>query len=184
MANKSKKIRSAQQKKELNQKIAEIIWITLGGIVGVAGIVSLVLGTFISNMSDNFKSHPFYPLYQFQEKFFTWLKSWSNISLNSFVVLGIILISIACVYLLIVLYIYANKQDAKDKRSKAKKLRERNLKKFEEERIAAEEAAALRLAEEEKDLAEQTPQQEVSETKEVEAEKENEAAANEKEETK
>ena len=91
MANKNKKIRSAQQRKELNQKIAEIIWVTLGGIIGVAGIVSLVLGTFISNMSDNFHSHPFYPLYQFQEKFFTWLKSWSHISLSSFVIFGIIL---------------------------------------------------------------------------------------------
>lgn len=169
MANKNKKIRSAQQRKELNQKIAEIIWVTLGGIIGVAGIVSLVLGTFISNMSDNFHSHPFYPLYQFQEKFFTWLKSWSHISLSSFVIFGIILISFACVYLLIVLFVYANKQDAKDKRNKAKKLRERNLKKFEEERAAAEEAAALKREEEEKAAleAQQSPLQEETEQQEV-----------------
>ena len=120
-------------------------------------------------MSDNFHSHPFYPLYQFQEKFFTWLKSWSHISLSSFVILGIILISFACVYLLIVLFVYANKQDAKDKRNKAKKLRERNLKKFEEERAAAEEAAALKREEEEKAALEvqQSPLQEETEQQEV-----------------
>ena len=179
MANKNKKIKTAQQRKELNQKIAEIIWVTLGGIIGVAGVVSLVLGTFISNMSDNFKSHPFYPLYQFQEKFFTWLKSWSHISLSSFIVLGVILISIACVYLLIVLYIYANKQDEKDKRNKAKKLRERNLKKFEEERAAAEEAAALRRAEEEKETTQQ-----VSEEPKEETSEENNATDNQVEEVK
>ena len=141
--NKASTLSSTQKRKALNQKIAEIIWIAIGAIVIAAGFLSCILGTLISNMNGNFERHSFYPIYKFEIDFFEWLNKWSKINLKSFLVLGFYLIVFSMVYLLIVLYIYATKKDAQDKKDKARKLRERNLKRFEDERKQVEEQAKL-----------------------------------------
>ncbi len=123
--NKEKKVRSAEAKKKLNRKIAEIIYIVIGGIVMLAGVVSLVLATFINNMDGAFTSHPFYPLYQFQTSFFETLGFGTD-----FRRFGTLLVILSLIYFLIVFYVFAAKADIDEKKSKQKKLREQNLKKF------------------------------------------------------
>lgn len=124
--NKGSKVRrSADERKKLNRKIAEIIYISIGGIVMALGITSLILSAFINNMEGAFTAHPFYPLYQFETSFFETIGFGSD-----FRRFGTLLVLISMVYLLIVLYVYSLKADVEDKRAKQKKLREQNLKKF------------------------------------------------------
>ena len=58
--------------------------------------------------------------------------------MSTFLGLGSWLLIVACAYELIVIAIYANKDDAKEKREKARKLRERNARKFKEDQQANE----------------------------------------------
>ncbi len=122
MKEKKQKMTSAQ-KSELNWKIAEIIWYSIGGIILLAGVVFSVLGLLIINMEGNFTHHPFYPLYKAQGEFFGWLGFGSTFS-NA----GLMLILFAVVYFCIVFYIFAKRQDIKDKKKKIKNNREKSLK--------------------------------------------------------
>lgn len=114
--------RTKESKKELNWKIAEIIWYSIGGIALIGGFVFSILGLMIVNMSGNFKKHPFYGLYQSQGKFFNWLGFGS-----SYANLGVMLIIFSTVYLIIVFYIFAKRADIKTKKSQKAKERVNNF---------------------------------------------------------
>lgn len=113
---KTKKKRTSAQKKELNWKIAEIIWYSIGGIVLVGGLVFSILGMLIMNMDGNFTKHALYPLYKSQGEFISWLgfgSSYANI--------GLMLILIALVYFFIVFFIFAKRADVKAKKNRLNK---------------------------------------------------------------
>lgn len=121
MAKKSK--RTAEEKKELNWKIAEIIWYSIGGIILAGGLTFSILGLLIVNMSGNFKNHPFYQLYLAQNRFISWL-GWGG----SYAEIGLMLILLALVYFIIAISLFARRQDAKEKRLKKAKERRGNFK--------------------------------------------------------
>lgn len=127
---KNKVKRTPEQRKELNSKIAEIIWYSIGGIVLIGGFVFSILGLLIMNMRNNFTTHPFYPLYEAQGRFFSWLGFGSTYA-NA----GLMLILVAVVYLIIVFYIFSNIADVKEKRNKNKKIQKKSLKIVIEENV-------------------------------------------------
>lgn len=136
------KLKKTQSKKELSAKIAEIIWVTLGGLVLLCGVVCLVLSIVINNIgtdTTNMYSHPLFFLVEWQDAFVTWFNEWSKASITSFSNLGLWLVICSVIYLLIVIAVYANRQDNLDKKAKAKKLREKNARKFLEEQQLNEE---------------------------------------------
>ena len=134
MAKEKKAKRTPEQIKELNWKIAEIIWYSIGGIVLVGGFVFSVLGLLIMNMDGNFKHHPFYPLYESQAEFFEWLGFGSTYA-NA----GLVLILISIVYFLIVFVAFAKRADINTKRNRQKQERKKSLKLIvEEEPIVSE----------------------------------------------
>lgn len=119
----AKRKRTKEETKELNWKIAEIIWYSIGGIILLGGLTFSVMGVMIMNMNGNFKYHPFYGLYQSQSAFFKWLGFGS-----SYANLGVMLILISMLYFVIVFYIFARRADIKDKKTKQNKERVRNFK--------------------------------------------------------
>ncbi len=119
---KEKRKRTAEEKKELNWKIAEAIWYSIGGIVLVGGIVFSLLGLLIMNMDGNFTKHPLYPLYKAQGEFYAWLGQGT-----SFANTGLVLILFSIVYFLIVFYLFSRRADIKEKRLRQKKERKKNL---------------------------------------------------------
>ena len=136
------KLKKTQSKKELSAKIAEIIWVTLGGLVLLCGVVCLILSIVINNIgtdTTNIYSHPLFFLVEWQDTFVTWVNEWSKASITSFSNLGLWLVICSVIYLLIVIAVYANRQDNLDKKAKAKKLREKNARKFLEEQQLNEE---------------------------------------------
>ena len=140
------KIKKNQSKKELSTKIAEIIWMSIGGLVLLSGVICLIWSIVINNIgtdSTNMFSHPLYFLVEAQESFFKWLTEWSKLEVSTFAELGTWLVLGSAAYLLIVLAVYGAKQDNLDKKLKAKKLREKNARKFLEEQKANEEKAKL-----------------------------------------
>lgn len=120
---KNKVKRTPEQRKDLNNRIAEIIWYSIGGVILLGGFVFSILGLLIMNMNNNFTTHPFYPLYQAQGRFFSWLGFGSTYA-NA----GLVLILIAVVYLIVVFYIYSNIADVKEKRNRSKKIQKKSLK--------------------------------------------------------
>ena len=112
--------RTAEQKKELNLKIAEIIWYALGGVVFVGGLVFSILGLIVRNLSGNFTDHP---LIIAQKEFFAWLKFGS-----SYANAGLVLLLVSLLYFIIVFFIFANIADVKQKREKNRKERKKSLK--------------------------------------------------------
>ncbi len=133
---KEKKKRTKEEVKELNWKIAEIIWYSIGGIVLVGGLVFSVLGLLIINMEGNFKYHPFYGLYESQAKFFKWLGFG-----NSYANLGIMMILVSLLYFVIVFYIFAKRVDVKEKKLKKSKDRIKNFKLILDEKPVEQEPA-------------------------------------------
>ena len=136
------KLKKTQSKKETSVKIAEIIWMSIGGLVLLCGVVCLILSIVINNIgtdTTNMYNSPLYFLVEWQDAFVTWLNGWSKLNIKSFSHLGLWLVICSVVYLLIVLAVYASKQDGLDKKLKAKKLRERNARKFLEEQALNEE---------------------------------------------
>ena len=128
----TKKIRTRAQRKELNNKIAEIIWLSLSGIILVSGILLSLSGALIETISGDFKNSPLYFLIQGQDGFINWVKSWwSSYPFSTFLATGVVLSLVGLVFLLLVLLVYSNKQDAIDRKEKARKLRENNVKRFE-----------------------------------------------------
>ena len=125
-----------QKNKAIGKKVAEIIWVSIGLLIALTGIVFLVLSMIINNLGSNtgvMTGNPFAGLIDAQIAFKKWWNGWFFIKMSSFAGLGSWLVIIACVYLLIVFAVYASKQDAKEKKDKAKKLRERNAMKFKEQ---------------------------------------------------
>ncbi len=134
---KEKRKRTKEEVKELNWKIAEIIWYTIGGIVLIGGLVFSVLGLLIINMEGNFNNHPFYGLYESQAKFFKWLGFG-----NSYANLGIMMILVSLIYFVIVFYIFANRVDVKEKKLKKSKDRVKNFRLILEDKPAEQESAS------------------------------------------
>ena len=144
------KLAKKQKMKALSLKVAEIIWISLGLAIALLGIICLVLGVIINNIGSNTAvntSSPFIGLLDAQDGFKTWFNSWFFIKMSSFLGLGTWLLIFACVYELIVLAVYASKDDAKEKRERAKKIREKNALKFKEEQAAIEASVTETVAE-------------------------------------
>ena len=115
---------------------------SIGGLVLLCGVVCLILSIVINNIgtdTTNMYNSPLYFLVEWQDAFVTWLNGWSKLNIQSFSNLGLWLVICSVVYLLIVLAVYASKQDGLDKKLKAKKLRERNARKFLEEQALNEE---------------------------------------------
>ena len=120
---KEKRKRTKEEKNELNWKIAEIIWYSIGGIILTAGVVFSFLGLLIVNMNGNFKYHPFYELYKSQASFFSWLGFGS-----SYANLGLMLLLISVIYFVIVISIFARRSDIKEKKLKRSKERRNSFK--------------------------------------------------------
>ena len=120
---KNKRKRTAEEVKELNWKIAEIIWYSIGGVVLLGGLVFSILGLLVLNMDGNFNNHPLYPLYEAQGKFFEWLGFGSTYA-NA----GLVLILCGIVYMLIVFYAFSKRAEVNDKKAKQKQTRKKNLK--------------------------------------------------------
>lgn len=136
------KLKKTQSKKETSVKIAEIIWMSIGGLVLLCGVVCLILSIVINNIgtdTTNMYNSPLYFLVEWQDAFVSWLNGWSKLTVKSFGNLGLWLVICSVIYLLIVLAVYASKQDNLDKKLKAKKLREKNARKFLEEQALNEE---------------------------------------------
>jgi hypothetical protein len=128
----ARKFKTARERKEFNSKIAEIIWLSIAGLIIFVGLLGAVAGLLINSMSGNFKSSPLYFLIEAQEGFFTWVKTWwEAYALTTFDKTGLVLMGIGLVLLLIVLLVYSNKEEAREKKEKARKLRESNVKRFE-----------------------------------------------------
>lgn len=135
------KLKKTQAKKETSVKVAEIIWMSIGGLALLCGVVCLILSIIVNNIgtdSTNMYNSPLYFLVEWQESFITWLNGWSKLNIKSFANLGLWLVICSVIYLLIVLAVYASKQDSLDKKAKAKKLREKNARKFLEEQALNE----------------------------------------------
>ncbi len=135
------KLAKKQKRKEISLKVAEILWLGIGGAIALCGIICLVLGFIINNIGSRTSVNtydPFIGLIDAQEGFKTWWNGWFFIKMSTFLGLGSWLLIVACAYELIVIAIYANKDDAKEKREKARKLRERNARKFKEDQQANE----------------------------------------------
>ena len=84
-------------------------------------------------------SSPLFFLVEWQDAFITWLNGWSKLEVKSVSQMGLWLVIGSAIYLLIVLAAYATRQDNIDKKAKAKKLREKNARKFLEEQQLNEE---------------------------------------------
>ena len=135
-------LKKTQAKKDTSVKVAEVIWMSIGGLVLLCGVVCLILSIVINNIgtdTTNMYNSPLYFLVEWQDAFVTWLNGWSKLNIKSFSHLGLWLVICSVVYLLIVLAVYASKQDGLDKKLKAKKLREKNARKFLEEQALNEE---------------------------------------------
>ena len=136
------KLKKTQSKKDLSAKIAEIIWLSIGGLVLLCGVVCLIWSIVINNIgtdTTNMYSSPLYFLVEWQDAFITWLNGWTKLEIKSVSQMGLWLVLGSVVYLLIVLAAYATRQDNLDKKAKAKKLREKNARKFLEEQQLNEE---------------------------------------------
>lgn len=136
------KLKKTQSKKDVSAKVAEIIWVSIGGLVLLCGVVCLIWSIVINNIgtdTTNMYSSPFFFLVEWQDAFITWLNGWSKLEVKSVSQMGLWLVLGSVVYLLIVLAAYANRQDNIDKKAKAKKLREKNARKFLEEQQLNEE---------------------------------------------
>ncbi len=130
------KVKKAQAKKVNGNKIAEIIWLSIGGVFLLWGVACLILALLIQNIGStdtSMKLSPLYFLIEFQSNFKTWWDSWFFWKTTSFLSMGIWFTLIFTVYELIILGVYAYKSDVDEKKQRAKKLRENNVKKFLEE---------------------------------------------------
>ena len=136
------KLKKTQSKKDVSAKVAEIIWLSIGGLVLLCGVVCLIWSIVINNIgtdTTNMYSSPLFFLVEWQDAFITWLNGWSKLEVKSVSQMGLWLVIGSAIYLLIVLAVYATRQDNIDKKAKAKKLREKNARKFLEEQQLNEE---------------------------------------------
>ena len=127
------KLKKTQSKKDVSAKVAEVIWMSIGGLVLLCGVVCLIWSIVINNIgtdTTNMYSSPLFFLVEWQDAFITWLNGWSKLEVKSVSQMGLWLVLGSAIYLLIVLAAYATRQDNIDKKAKAKKLREKNARKF------------------------------------------------------
>ena len=130
------KLARKQRNKAISLKVAEIIWISLGLGLALCGIICLVLGVIINNIGSSTAVNtydPFIGLLAAQDGFKTWWNGWFFIKMTSFSGLGSWLLVVACAYELLVLGIYATRDDAKERKERARRIRERNALKFKTE---------------------------------------------------
>lgn len=128
----ARKFKTARERKEFNSKVAEIIWISIAGFIMFVGLLCAIAGLLINSIDGNFKSSPLYFLIEGQEAFFTWVKTWwASYPLSSFAYTGLGLMGVGLLILLVILLVYSNKQEVQEKKERARKLREANVKKFE-----------------------------------------------------
>lgn len=130
------KLKKTQSRKEVSAKVAEIIWLSIGSLVLLCGVVCLILSIVINNIgtdSTNMYSSPLFFLVEWQDAFVVWFNEFTKLTIKSFANLGLWLVIGSVIYLLIVIAAYASRQDNLDKKAKAKKLREKNARKFLEE---------------------------------------------------
>jgi hypothetical protein len=121
-----------RERKELNSKIAEIIWLSLAGIILLTGLLFSITGVLIDSITGNFKNSPLYFLIEAQDGLFTWVKTWwTGFPFSTFASAGLVLLGVGLVFLLLILLVYSNKQEIDEKKEKARKLRENNVKRFE-----------------------------------------------------
>lgn len=124
--------RTSRERKELNSKIAEIIWLSLAGVILLSGLLSAIAGVLIDSISGNFKNSPLYFLIEAQDGLFGWVESWwTGYPFPTFASTALVLLGIGLVFLLLILLVYSNKQEIDEKKEKARKLRESNVKRFE-----------------------------------------------------
>lgn len=124
--------RTSRERKELNSKIAEIIWLSLAGVILLSGLLSAIAGVLIDSISGNFKNSPLYFLIEAQDGLFNWVESWwTGYPFPTFASTALVLLGIGLVFLLLILLVYSNKQEIDEKKEKARKLRESNVKRFE-----------------------------------------------------
>lgn len=129
----AKKIRSAQEEKALNNKVAEIIWLSLAGLILLLGLLAGIIHLITHNITGNQANSPFYFLIQFETGFITWVKSWwADFGLTHLGAVSFVLLIIGLAFLLLVLLIFSNRVDSVEKKDKAKLQREQNRKRFEE----------------------------------------------------
>ncbi len=136
------KVKKAQGKKTNGKKVAEVIYLSIGGVFLTWGVVCLVLALLIQHIgteTTSMKLSPLYFLIEFQANFKTWWDSWFFWKTTSFLSMGIWFTIIFGAYELLILSIYAYKSDVNEKKIRAKKLRENNVKKFLEEQKLNEE---------------------------------------------
>ena len=139
MAN--KQVRTTRERKELNNKIAEIIWLVISGALFLWGFIFSLMGALIQTITGNFKKSPLYFLVESQDKFFAWVLTWwKDCPLKSYSTMGIVIMIIGLVLLLIVLFLFSNKSEALEKKEKARKQRESNVKRFEAQLDSIQEA--------------------------------------------
>ena len=123
MAKKNRVARTAEQKKELNLKIAEIVWYSLGGVIAIGGIVFSILGLIVRNVFLFDQTNSNHPLRVAESEFFSWLGFGS-----SYANAGLVLILVAILYFAIVFFVFANVADVKQKREKHRKENKKSLK--------------------------------------------------------
>lgn len=143
------KLAKTQKNKANGRKIAEIIWLSVGGAIMLCGIVCMVLSLIINNLGADgslITNSPLYPLIKAQEDFKNWWNGWFFIKMSSFAGLGTWLVIISCAYSLIVLAVYASKQDVLEKKEKARKLREKNALKLKEQVASSNEDTSVENA--------------------------------------
>ena len=103
------KKRTIKEKKELNSKIAEIIWLSLSGIIILSGLLLAMASLLIDTISGNFKKSPLYFLIEMQDKLFAWIKTWwADYPFTTFSSTSLLLLGVGLVFLLLVLLINAH----------------------------------------------------------------------------
>ena len=99
-------LKKTQSKKEVSAKVAEVIWMSIGGLVLLCGVVCLVWSIVINNIgtdTTNMYNSPLFFLVEWQDAFITWLNGWSKLEVKSVSQMGLWLVLGSAIYLLIVL---------------------------------------------------------------------------------
>ena len=85
-------LKKTQAKKDTSVKVAEVIWMSIGGLVLLCGVVCLILSIVINNIgtdTTNMYNSPLYFLVEWQDALVTWLYGWSKLNIKSFSHLGL-----------------------------------------------------------------------------------------------
>jgi len=130
---KQKKFITAQDRKERNAKIGEIVWLVISGIFLFSGVVFGILHLIAANITGNQTKSPFYFLIQFRNAYGEWVVTWwKNFAKGEvFLITALFSLLVGLIIVLITLFITSNRQESVNKKEAARLLRERNIRKFE-----------------------------------------------------